>query len=52
MIEGTDHNLVGKRYRCQECGLELLCVGAGAGRFHCHGVRMEFVEVKPLPASD
>jgi Desulfoferrodoxin, N-terminal domain len=45
-------NAIGKRYRCPDCGLELLCVKAGDGRFGCHGQPMELLEVRRLPASD
>jgi hypothetical protein len=47
-----DHNLLGKRYRCATCGLELLCLTAGSGRFSCHGEPMEIVTAAALPASD
>jgi len=45
-------NLVGKRYRCETCGTELMCVKKGDGRFHCHGSPMAVVSAKPLPSSD
>jgi hypothetical protein len=45
-------NLVGKRYKCETCGAELMCVKAGAGRFHCHGAPMGLQSAKPLPSSD
>jgi hypothetical protein len=51
-MSDAQSNLIGKRYRCPECGLELLCVHAGEGRFGCHGRPMELLDVKPLPASD
>jgi hypothetical protein len=45
-------NQVGKRYTCPTCGLELMCVRKGAGRFTCHDAPMELVGTKPLPSSD
>lgn len=45
-------NKLGKRYRCDTCGVEILCVQAGPGRFACHGRPMEVIELAPLPASD
>lgn len=45
-------NLLGKRYRCEVCGLELLCVKPGGGRFSCHGKPLEPVTMTALPASD
>lgn len=45
-------NLLGKRYRCETCGLELLCVKPGGGRFSCHGRPLEPVTMAALPASD
>ena len=45
-------NLVGKRYHCEICGTEVICVKAGAGRMTCHGQSMELLAAKPLPATD
>lgn len=45
-------NQLGKRYRCADCGLELLCLVAGSGRFTCHGSAMQPVSIEPLPSSD
>jgi hypothetical protein len=47
-----DSNQVGKRYRCEQCGLEVICVRAGAGRFSCHGAPMPLLATRPLPSSD
>ena len=45
-------NLLGKRYYCESCGTELICVSRGEGRFQCHGSPMVMKGVKPLPSSD
>jgi hypothetical protein len=54
MTESTEQlgNQLGKRYRCEKCGTELLCLTRGDGTFECHGVAMAVVEVKSLPSSD
>ena len=43
---------LGKRYRCQACGTEILCTKAGAGNPVCCDKEMEIQEPKPLPSSD
>lgn len=48
----SDTNQVGKRYRCQVCGSEIMCVKKGEGRFHCHDIAMELLTARPLPSSD
>jgi desulfoferrodoxin-like iron-binding protein len=45
-------NQVGKRYRCNACGTEILCLHAGEGEFTCHDEPMEVIRLRPLPASD
>jgi hypothetical protein len=45
-------NLVGKRYHCETCGTEVICVKAGPGLMACHGQPMELLAAKPLPATD
>ncbi len=45
-------NLLGKRFLCEECGTELLCIKTGDGEIHCHGVPMKMQQPKPLPSSD
>jgi hypothetical protein len=45
-------NQIGKRYVCESCGSEIMCVKRGEGRFHCHGVPMQLVTARPLPSSD
>jgi len=43
---------LGKRYRCEECGTEILCTKAGEGITECCGKEMQVQEPKPLPSSD
>lgn len=50
--EAAATNQVGKRYVCENCGSEIMCVKKGDGRFHCHGVSMSLVSARPLPSSD
>jgi hypothetical protein len=52
MTEEAVGNLIGKRYRCEECGTEVICVRAGTGGVGCHARRMELLAPKPLPATD
>ena len=48
----TEQNQVGKRYRCEACGTQVICVKKGEGRFGCHGQPMVLQSSKPLPSSD
>ncbi len=43
---------VGKRYRQEASGLELLCTKEGVGSLGAGGVRLAIVEAKKLPSSD
>jgi hypothetical protein len=43
---------LGKRYRCPESGVELLCTKAGAGIPSCCDKEMDLQEPKPVPSSD
>ena len=45
-------NQLGKRYRCQTCGTEILCTKAGEGVATCCGKEMELQEPRPIPSSD
>ena len=45
-------NELGKRYRCQSCGTEVLCTKAGEGSAVCCDQAMEPVEPRPIPSSD
>jgi hypothetical protein len=47
-----ENNQVGKRYRCEQCGLGVMCAKAGPGRFTCHHRPMVMVSTKPLPSTD
>jgi DNA-directed RNA polymerase subunit RPC12/RpoP len=52
MVATEEQNQLGKRYRCEECGSEVMCMTRGEGRFACHGAPMRVVELEALPASD
>lgn len=43
---------LGKRYRCEVCGTEILCTKAGEGVLQCCQQEMKKQEPKPLPSSD
>lgn len=43
---------LGKRYRCQVCGTEVLCVKGGPGDAKCCDKDMELVQPRPIPSSD
>ncbi|MFH1479634.1 MAG: hypothetical protein ABIG67_00055 [Pseudomonadota bacterium] len=43
---------LGKRYRCDECGTEILCTKAGNGTSECCGKGRQMQEPRPLPSSD
>ena len=43
---------LGKRYRCDACGAEVLCTKPGDGPIVCDGAVMEIMEPRPLPSSD
>ncbi len=45
-------NQPGKRYKCQNCGTEVLCVTGGDGKFECCGAPIGEFELEPLPAGD
>ena len=45
-------NMLGKRYRCQECGTEALCTKPGEGEVMCCEKAMVVQEPKPIPSSD
>lgn len=44
--------IVGKRYRDEASGIELLCTRAGAGSLGFDGALLSMVETKQLPSSD
>lgn len=43
---------VGKRYRSEEHGMEMLCTKAGTGSLGFAGSALDLVEAKKLPSSD
>ena len=43
---------LGKRYRCEICGIEAMCTKAGEGSLACCGKEMQIQEPKPVPSSD
>jgi desulfoferrodoxin-like iron-binding protein len=52
MTELAAVNQTGKRYRCETCGTEVICVKAGQGRVACHGQPMDVLAPKRLPSTD
>jgi len=45
-------NQLGKRFKCETCGSEVLCTKAGEGIAQCCGNDMELLQPKALPSSD
>ncbi len=45
-------NQLGKRYRCEVCGTEVLCTKVGEGTVTCCKKEMTPQEPRPLPSSD
>jgi len=43
---------LGKRYKCEVCNTEILCIKAGAGQTECCGKPVKLQEPKPIPSSD
>jgi hypothetical protein len=43
---------LGKRYRCEVCGTEILCTKAADGTPVCCDKEMQVQEHRPLPSSD
>lgn len=43
---------LGKRYKCQVCGTETLCVKGGENNIICCDQEMEVQEPKTIPSSD
>jgi len=43
---------LGKRFRCEDCGTEILCTKAGEGTPMCCSKEIQAQEPKPLPSSD
>lgn len=49
---GRPLTLVGKRYRCERCGTEILVLRPGTSPVLCHDQPMATIELRPLPSSD
>lgn len=45
-------NQLGKRYKCEQCGTEVLCTKASEGAIQCHAKPMVVQEPRPIPSSD
>ncbi|RLC69687.1 MAG: desulfoferrodoxin [Chloroflexi bacterium] len=45
-------NQLGKRYRCEICGTEVLITKAGEGQVECCDQPMQVQQPRPLPSSD
>lgn len=45
-------NQLGKRFKCEVCGTEVMCTKAGPGTITCDGKEMALQQPKALPSSD
>ena len=45
-------NQPGKRFQCETCGSEVLCIKAGEGEICCCGKAMDLMQPKVLPSAD
>jgi len=45
-------NQLGKRFQCEKCGTEVLCIKPGDGGVECCGVPMALMQPKVLPSAD
>jgi hypothetical protein len=45
-------NQLGKRYKCETCGTEVLCIKGSDGEVHCCGSPMILLQPKVLPSAD
>jgi len=45
-------NQLGKRFQCETCGTEVLCIKAGEGAIVCCSKVMELMQPKVLPSAD
>lgn len=43
---------LGKRYQCQVCNTEVLCVKSGEGALTCCDQEMKIQEPRQIPSSD
>jgi len=45
-------NQLGKRFQCESCNTEVLCIKAGDGEVECCGKAMTLLQPKVLPSAD
>lgn len=45
-------NQLGKRFQCESCGTEVLCIKPGEGEIQCCSVAMKLLQPKVLPSAD
>jgi transcription elongation factor Elf1 len=45
-------NQLGKRFQCENCSSEVLCIKGGDGEIECCGKAMELMVPKVLPSAD
>ena len=45
-------NQLGKRFKCETCGTEVLCTRGSEGTVSCCEKEMQLQEPRPLPSSD
>jgi hypothetical protein len=45
-------NQLGKRFHCETCGTEVLCIKPGDGTVECCAVPMQLQQPKVLPSAD
>jgi desulfoferrodoxin-like iron-binding protein len=43
---------MGKRYKCEVCGTEILCIKAGSGQVICCGKEVKLQQPRAIPSSD
>ncbi len=50
--DGSMPNQLGKRFQCEICNTEVLCIKPGDGEVHCCGAPMKLLQPKVLPSAD
>ena len=45
-------NQLGKRFQCEKCGTEILCIKPGDGGIECCSAAMTLMQPKVLPSAD
>jgi hypothetical protein len=50
--EASMANQLGKRFQCETCGTEVLCIKPGEGAVECCGAPMKLMQPKVLPSAD